>query len=113
MSWKILLPALLSSTFAMIGRAAEENPKADYVKVEIRGTLETGVVAIGGETTGIVIRSAGSVWELDLGGDAELIKRAEQLDKQTVVVTGLYRKQQGVEVPVRHIIAVAKLEAAK
>ena len=110
---KLLLATVVLSMVAMTGHAADETPKSDYVKVEIRGTLETGVIAIGGETTGVVIRAAGSVWELDLGGDAELKKRAEQLNKQTVVVTGVYRKQQGVEVPERHIIAVAKLEAAK
>jgi hypothetical protein len=108
---KLLLASLVSSMLAMVGRAAEENPQADYVKVEIRGTLQTGVIVIGGETTGVVVRSAGAAWELELG--PELKKKAEQLDKQTVIVTGTYRKQPGVEVGERHIIAVATLEAAK
>jgi hypothetical protein len=113
MSWKLLLTALLPSMVAMTGQAAGEPPQADYVKVEIRGTLETGVIAIGGETTGIVVRSAGSAWELDLGGNAELKQQAEQLNGKTVVVTGVYRRQKGVEIPERHIVAVATLVAAK
>jgi len=113
MLFKLVLASLVSSMVAVTGRAAEETPQADYVKVEIRGKLQTGVIAIGGETTGVVVRAAGSVWELDLAGNAELKKQAEQLDKQTVVVTGTYRKQAGVEVPERHIIAVATLAAAK
>ena len=110
---KLLLTTVVLSMVAMTGQAADEPPQADYVKVEIRGTLQTGVIVIGGETTGIVVRSGGSAWELDLGGDAELKKRAEQLDGKIVVVTGIYRRQKGVEVRERHIVAVATLVAAK
>jgi hypothetical protein len=112
LSRSLVLTAVVASVLPM-NVAAEDSSDADYVKVEIRGTLTTGVIAIGGETTGIVVRSGGSAWELDLAGDAELKKKAEQLDKQTVVVTGDYRRQKGVEVPERHIVRVKSLEAAR
>ncbi|HOB32989.1 MAG TPA: hypothetical protein PKH32_08935 [Verrucomicrobiota bacterium] len=36
---------------------ADQTASPDYIKVEIKGTLSTGVMAIGGETTGTIIQS--------------------------------------------------------
>ena len=84
-----------------------------YIDVEIKGKLETGIKAIGGETTGTIIRVDKIVWELDLGGNKELMAVAEKLDTQPVVVTGRYQQKPGVEIRVRHIVTVKTLKAAK
>jgi hypothetical protein len=92
--------------------AADEPATADYINVEARGTLDHGIVAIGGETTGTVIHVGKVTWEIDLGGNPALLKLAEELNKKTVVVSGKYFQKQGVEIPVRHIVKVEKLKAA-
>ena len=107
-----LLIALFALCVVPAGMAAAIQGSGDQIKVEIRGTLETGVVAIGGETTGIVIKANGVTWELDLGGNKDLQALAEKLNHKTVVVTGTYRKVKGVEIPERHIVRVLTLKPA-
>jgi hypothetical protein len=83
----------------------------DYVKVEVCGTLRAGMMAIGGETTGVVIAARGVTWELDLrqvGGAA----RAESLDGRKVVVKGTLEVKRGVERRERAIVTVTSLEPA-
>ena len=110
---KTLLLALttLLPLFGSVILGAEEGEA--YIDVEIKGKLETGIKAIGGETTGTIIRVDKIVWELDLGGNKELVAVAEKLDKQPVVVTGRYQQKPGVEIRVRHIVTVKTLKAAK
>src|SRR5436190_24235038 len=84
-----------------------------YIDVEIKGTLETGIKAIGGETTGTIIRVGKVTWELDFGGNKDLQEQAEKLSKQQVLVTGRYQQKQGVEVRVRHIVTVKTLKGTK
>ena len=91
---------------------AEDKPPEDSIQVEVRGTLETGIAAIGGETTGTIIKSGKVTWELDLKGDPKLTALAEKLNKQKVVVSGKYGKKPGVEVAERHIVEVQALQAA-
>lgn len=106
----IALP-LLAIVPALAG--AQDKPEAaDYIKVEIRGELETNLVALGGETTGTVIHADNVTWELDLGGNPVLQEAAKMLHKKTVLVTGAYRKVKGVEKPERHIVKVEVLKAA-
>jgi hypothetical protein len=46
-----------AAEIGIIETASTSTPSAgDYIKVEIKGTLETGLMAIGGETTGTVSR---------------------------------------------------------
>ncbi len=105
---------LLAAACALPAVAAVADKNDDqYIKVEIRGTLETGIVAIGGETTGTVIRADNVTWELDLGDNADFKKLAEQLNKKTALVTGTYTEKKGVEVPVRRIVKVTGLKAAE
>jgi hypothetical protein len=78
------------------------------------GTLKTGIMAIGGETTGIVLRTEdGQQYELDFSKNGDLATQAEKLDGKTVVVTGDYTIREGVETNERHIIQVTALEEAK
>ena len=92
---------------------AGENEKSDYIKVEIKGTLQTGVMAIGGETTGTVIRVNNVTWELDLGNNKELRDLSDKLNNKTVLVSGTYEKRRGVEIRERHIVKVITLKAAE
>ena len=101
-----ILPFLASTWLA----AAEEE---SYIDVEIKGTLETGIKAIGGETTGTIIKVGKVTWELDLGGNKEFQALAEKLDKQPVIVTGRYQQKPGVEIRIRHIVAVKALKGTK
>jgi hypothetical protein len=84
----------------------------DHIRVEVRGRLDTGIVAIGGETTGVTITARGAVWELDLGNDAELRRAAEKLAGRRVDLTGDLEVREGVEVRQRWIVTVRTLHAA-
>jgi len=86
--------------------------------VKIKGRLQHGIMAIGGETTGTIIHarpgSQGAkiekiVWELDLGGDRARLKTAEQADGKTVIVTGTVSSRPGVEIERRTIVRVDSL----
>jgi lysophospholipase L1-like esterase len=78
-------------------------------KVEMKGTLKTGIAAIGGETTGIILKTKDGDFELELRTD-EFRKKAEKLDGKTVTVKGTLRIQKGVEVKERKIVAVEELK---
>jgi hypothetical protein len=104
--------ALVAFMSLLVTACAAENGEGDYIKVEIKGTLQTGVMAIGAETTGTVVRVNNVTWELDLGGSKELQELAAKLDKKAVLVTGTYEKRKGVEIRERHIVKVATLKAA-
>lgn len=92
------------------GKPGPEQPD-EYIKVEIKGTIHGGVVAIGGETTGTVITAKGITWELDLGNTESFRKLAEKLDGKTVLVTGSLEVRKGVEIPKRWIVTVTSLKA--
>jgi hypothetical protein len=104
-----LLLLILVPRASAVGQQAAP---ADYIRVEIRGNLQTGIVAIGGESTGTVIRADNVTWELDLGGNEMLKAEAAALHKKKVVVTGKYLLVKGVEIPERHIVKVDSLKAA-
>ena len=82
-------------------------------QVEVKGTLRTGVVAAGGETTGTVVETKEGTYELDLGKNEDLRLTVEKLDGRAVVVTGSLTVRGGVEVKQRRIIAVSSLKAAE
>lgn len=114
---------LIAAVGAVVGLAAhlavlsaqDKNAKAgdDYIRVEVRGRLQHGVVAIGGETTGTTITARGITWELDLKGKADLAKIAEKLDGRAVVVAGALDVKKGVEIRQRWIVTVTGLKAAE
>ena len=104
----------LTGLCALESLPGDERPMKDdeYIHVEVRGLLQTGVVAIGGETTGVTITARGATWELDLGNDEKLQKAAEKLDGTRVDVTGDLEVREGVEVRQRWIVSVGTLEPA-
>jgi ketosteroid isomerase-like protein len=69
---------------ALPALAAEPAPK----KVEVKGALRTGVVAIGGETTGTSIETKEGKYEPDFGTVKDPRKKEEELNGRMVVVTG-------------------------
>lgn len=113
MDLKLIAFVMLSTALVAVARSAEGKANDEYVKVEIKGVLQTGIIVIGGETTGYIVRVGGVVWELDFAKHPELKATADQLDKKTVVFTGDYSKKAGVEVPDRNIVSVATLAEAK
>jgi hypothetical protein len=95
------------------GFAADDPPgtsEDDAVSIKVVGTLQTGIVAIGGETTGVVVKSKGIAWELEFGKNAELKQTAAKLNGKKVVVEGSLERRGGVEIKERWIVTVTKLQ---
>jgi hypothetical protein len=86
------------------------DPSEESISVTVVGTLRSGIVAIGGETTGTTITSKGIKWELDLGQNAELRTVAEKLSGKQVTVTGTLERRAGVEIKERWIVTVTGLK---
>ena len=100
------------ATLLPLSAAEQAKDKEPAKKMEWKGTLRTGVVAIGGETTGTVLETKDGKFELDLGKNKELRDRAAKLSGKPVIVTGTLTVRKGVEVKERRIIAVSDLKAA-
>jgi hypothetical protein len=102
---------------AQVGRtrAGEEPPKpekADSNAIEFTGKVRTGIVAIGGETTGTTVSANGKSYELDFRQNSKLRALARTLNGKDVVVRGTLQQKEGVEIRQRRIIMVAELRAA-
>jgi len=82
--------------------------KTHYVRVEICGILNSQIMAIGGETTGVQITAGEIQWELDFT-DPQLKQKAEALHEKTVIVKGELNFRQGVEIPQRWIVTANSL----
>lgn len=92
--------------------AAEPEKSEDHIEVTVTGTLRSGIIAIGGETTGVTITADGITWELALK-QPELKKLAGSADGKKVVVQGQLKRKRGVEIPERYIVTVSSLKPAK
>jgi hypothetical protein len=112
--WQSIAAAVLILALAAlgVGEACAQAKDEGYIKVEVKGKLATGIVAIGGETTGTTITVNNVTWELDFGKNEALAKQADQLSGKVVVVTGTLTMKQGVERGPRNIVTVATLKAA-
>lgn len=91
-------------------RFLEESEKAQGAERELRGMLSCPVFAIGGETTGTVIKTARSTYELDLSKHPEWTQLAQQLDGKAVIVVGELTVREGLEVAERRIFKVNELK---
>lgn len=88
-------------------------PKGKSDAIEVTGKVETGIMAIGGETTGTTITTEDKKsYELDLHGDKALIKAADGLNGKQAVVKGKLTVKAGVEIAERRIIRVETIAAA-
>jgi len=76
------------------------------------GILHTGIVSIGGETTGTILKTESGTYELDLGKNQALEDQADKLNGKKVVVIGVATTKSGVEVKERRIIAVQTIKTA-
>lgn len=92
--------------------AAAEKPRRLTRPIVVAGVLETGLMAIGGETTGTTLTSHGRIYELDFSSKPDMEEIASGLNGREVVVTGPLRLVRGVEVKERWIIAVQKIGPA-
>jgi ketosteroid isomerase-like protein len=82
--WQTVVLSGLMCVTALPAPAAEAAPE----EVEVKGTLRTGVIANRGETTGTILETKEGKYELDLGTDNELRKKAEELNGKIVTETG-------------------------
>ena len=96
---------------AMMAGAGAGAPD-ESIEVVVRGTVRTGIMAIGGETTGVTIAARGALWELDLSKDPGLRAKAEALSGKRAVVRGSLEVRPGVERRQRAIVTVTSIEAA-
>lgn len=104
-------PLALFLLLASTAVAADKQPAAeDSITVKVLGTLRTGIVAIGGETTGTTITSKGITWELDFGKFATFRKITEKLNGKKVIVRGSLERRKGVEIEQRWIVKVTSLK---
>ena len=106
---KIQLLSLVAILFAAGALAGNEKG----VVKNYEGTLKMGIVTIGGETAGAMLKTKeGTKYELDFGKDDELAKLAESLDGKVVCVTGKLQIRTGTEIKERQVIAVISLKEA-
>jgi hypothetical protein len=108
----IVLGAITHGFFLAIATTLVAADQKVNTKCEMSGTVETEIVAVGGETTGIVIHTEKGDWELDFQNNQELQRKAGSLNKKTIVVVGTCKTIAGVEKPERHIIEVTRLRSA-
>ena len=107
---ELLSAAVLVCLLAVPAAAADKQKVGK--KVQVKGTLRIGIVAIGGETTGTVIDTKEGRYELELGKDKKLREKARRLAGKPVMVVGTLEVRKGIEVKQRKIITVTSLEAA-
>lgn len=93
--------------------APSQKTSDDSIEVTVFGRLKTGLVAIGGETTGTTITAQGITWELDLSDSPAFAKLAEELDGKRAVVQGSLEHRAGVEVQDRWIVKVTALQGMR
>jgi len=105
-----MLPTICGFLLLLGAAEGNENPpeKGTAIRVECHGKLRTGMVAIGGETTGTEITFEGIKWELNLSNAADKAI-AEQNNKKPVTAVGTLRQVKSTERGVRWIVDVEKL----
>lgn len=107
-----VMSTIAALAIVLAGSAVEAGKEGSYAKVEIKGKLQTGIVAIGGETTGILIQAKDLTVELDIK-DAKLRDEAEKLNGKTALVTGELTMRKGVTRGPRVVVVVTSLKAGE
>jgi hypothetical protein len=115
--YPVLLSVLvlaLSACLVVQSQAGGDGKKDEsYVKVEVKGKLQTGIMAPGGETTGVIVQTDTMTLELDFGKNKELQATADKLKNQVIIATGTLAMRKGVAVKTRLIVSVTDLKAAE
>ena len=78
----------------------------DSIEVVVVGKIQTGVMAIGGESTGTTITANNITWELDLQNDEQLLEAVNTIGQTFAQVKGRLTKKAGVEIRERWIVLV-------
>ena len=100
---------LFACTFAACASEPAAPPATTpSIRVECHGKLRTGMMAMGGETTGTTVSASGLIWELKLPDDASC-RFAKDRHKKPVTVVGTLRRVTGTERPVRWIVDVTRI----
>jgi hypothetical protein len=107
------LITLLAVTAIVADDQPAPAPPEEAIRVNVTGTIKTGIIAIGGETTGTTITAKGVTWELDLTGDPKLQKAAENLNGKLAVASGTLERRAGVEIKERWVVKVTRLRAPR
>jgi len=89
---------------------AKDNDQEQVIPIELRGTIKTGVVAVGGETTGIILQTKDGVYELVV--PKSLLALVNKLNGKEAIVTGMPVIRQGVELGQRRLLFVVTIVAA-
>lgn len=110
----LLVAAMLSFGATPMTFAADKEPPAKQdsggsIEVDMVGVVRSGVMAIGGESTGTTISALGFTWELDLQGNKEYADLARKWNGKELVVKGTLTVRQGVERGRRVIVVVKKM----
>lgn len=90
---------------------ADGDSLGDYIKVEVRGKLNNEIMAIGGETTGVIITANGVTWELDFSNAPNSEKKSKSMNGKVVVVKGELSVKRGVEIRQRWIVKVESIQS--
>jgi hypothetical protein len=83
------------------------------VYVAVIGKIKTGMMAIGGETTGTVITAGNITWELSIQRQSETMKLIRENRDAVFEVNGQLRRKAGVEIRERWIVDVKSLKVVK
>lgn len=87
-------------------------PPSDAIKVEMKGTIKASQMAIGGETSGILLDTKEGEIELFFSEEG-MKKKALNLDGKMAFVRGSLSIQKGVEISVRVLAHVSFLKPIK
>jgi hypothetical protein len=106
----MLISAFLSLTsYTLLAK------EKDHTMQVYQGTLQTGVMAIGGETTGVVLKTSQGSWELvlndaqkktissfhnkevEIKGTATTLPGVERLDRKAITVESITLKEKGTK----------------
>lgn len=100
---------LVSLMLALPVAAQDDPPKKEdsSITLEVKGQLRTGIAAIGGETTGVLLGTREG-FGCEVAGVQD-----ETLDGKTVVIKGSYSVRPGVEIRERRILKADKVAVAK
>ena len=107
----LLISVAISGLLTPQSARAEGLAQEEYIKVEVRGKLNNEIMAIGGETTGVVITANGVTWELDFSSTPAFRKKSQPMNGKMVVVKGKLSVKQGVEIRKRWIVKVESIQA--
>ncbi len=93
----------------LVPEMSEAKPAGDSIQVDIVGTIETGIMAIGGETTGMIVTSGNITWELQVADNMR--ETAESFNGKQARVKGRLEKKAGVEIAERWIVTIDSIGA--